>query len=72
MGRGIARRDPTHVTPEVKLCMLSLFAASEVRRSSWVAGSWAGEGRGGGRWMKSGWDCRKAEADDGGRSVRKI
>ena len=38
-----------------------------------------GEGGGGGRWVKSGWNCRKVEADSGDfqmlvgdRSVRKV
>ena len=30
MGRGVARRDPTHVTPKVKLCMYTMSVAPRV------------------------------------------
>ena len=30
MGRGIARRDPTHVTPKIKLCIHTIYHIKSV------------------------------------------
>ena len=35
MGRGVARRDPTHVTLKVKLCMHIMFQVSSSQGLCW-------------------------------------